>query len=149
MRDGLDVCRTLRAERDPKLRDVPIVLITGQTEPEHIAAGFGAGATDYLTKPFKPDLPRRAPAVLADPLAGQLRWGAPKGPSTPPNVRHARHGRGARRIYTGAFMLPPLCSPGYRFPFLRLATVDPRTTSASRTSVRSLSPLPARRRAES
>jgi CheY-like chemotaxis protein len=53
VRDGLEVCRTLRAERDPKLRDVPIVLITGQTEPEHIAAGFGAGATDYLTKPFK------------------------------------------------------------------------------------------------
>jgi DNA-binding response OmpR family regulator len=53
VRDGLEVCRTLRAERDPKLRDIPIVLITGQTEPEHIAAGFGAGATDYLTKPFK------------------------------------------------------------------------------------------------
>jgi CheY-like chemotaxis protein/phosphoribosyl 1,2-cyclic phosphodiesterase len=53
VRDGLEVLRTLRAERDPKLRDVPIVLITGQTEPEHIATGFGAGATDYLTKPFK------------------------------------------------------------------------------------------------
>ncbi len=53
VRDGLEVCRALRAERDPKLRDVPIVLITAQTEPEHIAAGFGAGATDYLTKPFK------------------------------------------------------------------------------------------------
>jgi CheY-like chemotaxis protein/phosphoribosyl 1,2-cyclic phosphodiesterase len=53
VRDGLEVCRTLRAERDPKLRDVPIVLITAQTEPEHVAAGFAAGATDYLTKPFK------------------------------------------------------------------------------------------------
>jgi CheY-like chemotaxis protein/phosphoribosyl 1,2-cyclic phosphodiesterase len=53
VRDGLEVCRSLRAERDPKLRDVPIVLITAQTEPEHVAAGFAAGATDYLTKPFK------------------------------------------------------------------------------------------------
>jgi CheY-like chemotaxis protein len=52
-RDGLEVCRALRAERDPKLRDVPVVLITAQTEPEHVAAGFAAGATDYLTKPFK------------------------------------------------------------------------------------------------
>jgi CheY-like chemotaxis protein len=52
-RDGLDVCRTLRAEADPRLRDVPVVLITAQTEPEHIAAGFAAGATDYLTKPFR------------------------------------------------------------------------------------------------
>jgi len=52
-RDGLEVCRALRAESDPKLRDVPVVLITAQTEPEHIAAGFAAGATDYLTKPFR------------------------------------------------------------------------------------------------
>ncbi len=52
-KNGLEVCRALRAETDPKLRDVPVVLITAQTEPEHVAAGFGAGATDYLTKPFK------------------------------------------------------------------------------------------------
>jgi len=52
-RDGLEVVRALRAERDPRLRDVPVVLITANTEPEHIAAGFAAGATDYLTKPFR------------------------------------------------------------------------------------------------
>jgi CheY-like chemotaxis protein/phosphoribosyl 1,2-cyclic phosphodiesterase len=52
-RDGLEVCQALRAETDPKLRDVPVVLITAHTEPEHVAAGFRAGATDYLTKPFK------------------------------------------------------------------------------------------------
>jgi CheY-like chemotaxis protein len=53
IRDGLEVCRALRAETDPKLRDIPIVLITAQTEPEHVAAAFAAGATDYLAKPFK------------------------------------------------------------------------------------------------
>jgi CheY-like chemotaxis protein/phosphoribosyl 1,2-cyclic phosphodiesterase len=52
-RDGLEVCRVLRADADRKIRDVPVVLITAQTEPEHIAAGFAAGATDYLTKPFR------------------------------------------------------------------------------------------------
>jgi CheY-like chemotaxis protein/phosphoribosyl 1,2-cyclic phosphodiesterase len=52
-KDGLEVCRTLRGETDPRLRDVPIVLITAHTEPEQIAAGFAAGATDYLTKPFR------------------------------------------------------------------------------------------------
>jgi CheY-like chemotaxis protein/phosphoribosyl 1,2-cyclic phosphodiesterase len=51
--DGLEVCRTLRGDADPRLRDVPIVLITAHTEPEQIAAGFAAGATDYLTKPFR------------------------------------------------------------------------------------------------
>jgi len=52
-RDGIEVCRVLRAESDPHLRDMPIVLLTAQTEDEYIAAAFAAGATDYLTKPFK------------------------------------------------------------------------------------------------
>lgn len=53
-RDGLEVCRALRADPDPALRDVPIVLITAQSGPENTAAGFAAGATDYLSKPFVP-----------------------------------------------------------------------------------------------
>jgi CheY-like chemotaxis protein/phosphoribosyl 1,2-cyclic phosphodiesterase len=53
-RDGLEVCRTLRAEADPQLRDVPVILLTAQAGEEAIAAGFAAGVTDYLTKPFKP-----------------------------------------------------------------------------------------------
>lgn len=52
--DGLAVCRALRAEEDPRLRDVSVVLITAQTGPENTAAGFEAGVTDYLTKPFTP-----------------------------------------------------------------------------------------------
>jgi CheY-like chemotaxis protein len=52
-RNGLDVCRALRDETDTKLSDVPVVLITANTEPEKIAARFWASATDYLTKPFK------------------------------------------------------------------------------------------------
>jgi DNA-binding response OmpR family regulator len=44
----------LRAEADPQLRDVPVVLLTAQTGAEDLAAGFAAGVTDYLTKPFKP-----------------------------------------------------------------------------------------------
>jgi CheY-like chemotaxis protein/phosphoribosyl 1,2-cyclic phosphodiesterase len=52
--DGLDVCRALRAEADPRLRAVPIVLLTGQVAAEETAEGFAAGADDYVTKPFKP-----------------------------------------------------------------------------------------------
>jgi CheY-like chemotaxis protein len=57
--DGMDVCRTLRAEVDPVLRDIPILILTGRklTEADLIAA-FVAGATDYLTKPIKPTLVR-------------------------------------------------------------------------------------------
>jgi len=53
-KDGLQVCRALRAEADVRLREVPVVLLTGQTEADHTAAGFAAGVTDYVTKPFKP-----------------------------------------------------------------------------------------------
>jgi DNA-binding response OmpR family regulator len=57
-RDGLEVCRALRAEADPQLRDVPVVLLTAQTAAEDLAAGFAAGVSDYLTKPFKPSYVR-------------------------------------------------------------------------------------------
>jgi phosphoribosyl 1,2-cyclic phosphodiesterase len=44
----------LRAESDPDLRNVPVVLLTAQVGAEDTAAGFAAGVTDYVTKPFKP-----------------------------------------------------------------------------------------------
>jgi two-component system phosphate regulon response regulator PhoB len=50
---GLEVCRAIRAEADLQLRQVPVVLLTSRVEEADIAAGFAAGATDYLTKPFK------------------------------------------------------------------------------------------------
>jgi len=52
-RNGLDVCRALRAEADPQLRQVPVILLTARAGTEDIATGFAAGATDYLMKPFK------------------------------------------------------------------------------------------------
>ena len=53
-RSGLEVCRALRAEGDLGLGRVPIVLLTAQAREEDTAAGFAAGVTDYVTKPFKP-----------------------------------------------------------------------------------------------
>jgi CheY-like chemotaxis protein/phosphoribosyl 1,2-cyclic phosphodiesterase len=57
--DGLALCRILRAELDPRLCDVPIVMLTGVklTETDLVEA-FMAGATDYLTKPVKSTLIR-------------------------------------------------------------------------------------------
>jgi CheY-like chemotaxis protein len=52
--DGLAVCRALRQDSDPRLAEVPVVLITGRADAQDTAAGFNAGITDYLTKPFKP-----------------------------------------------------------------------------------------------
>ena len=53
-RNGLEVCLSLRSESDPDLRDVPVVLLTAHVEAQDTAAGFAAGVTDYVTKPFKP-----------------------------------------------------------------------------------------------
>jgi len=53
--DGMKVCKTLRDETDPGVRDIPILILTGLklTEADLVDA-FVAGATDYLTKPIKP-----------------------------------------------------------------------------------------------
>ena len=56
--EGVEVTRALRTESDPYFLSVPIVLLTGETGSENTAAGFAAGVTDYLTKPFKPPFVR-------------------------------------------------------------------------------------------
>lgn len=50
--DGLEVCRTLKAE--DKTRSIPIVMLTAKGEDADIVAGLELGADDYITKPFSP-----------------------------------------------------------------------------------------------
>jgi two-component system response regulator MtrA len=47
-RDGVDVCRDIRAESG-----VPIVMLTAKTDTVDVVAGLEAGADDYVAKPFK------------------------------------------------------------------------------------------------
>ncbi|HKN54760.1 MAG TPA: response regulator transcription factor [Amycolatopsis sp.] len=47
--DGLDVCRTLRAESD-----LPILMLTARSTEDDLLAGLDLGADDYVTKPFSP-----------------------------------------------------------------------------------------------
>ena len=51
--DGLQVCRQLRA--DPRFSDLPLLLLSGQTDAATKRAGFEAGADDFISKPFVPD----------------------------------------------------------------------------------------------
>ena len=51
---GVEVTRALRKDVNPDVRTLPVVLITAQSGAENTAAGFAAGVTDYLTKPFRP-----------------------------------------------------------------------------------------------
>jgi lipopolysaccharide/colanic/teichoic acid biosynthesis glycosyltransferase len=48
--DGFEVCRRLR-EHDSTAH-IPIVMLTAKTTISDKATGFGAGADDYITKPF-------------------------------------------------------------------------------------------------
>ncbi len=58
--DGLEVCRTLRAESD-----VPIIMLTAKTTDQDKLTGLQLGADDYVTKPFSPrELAARVRAVL-------------------------------------------------------------------------------------
>lgn len=52
--DGFDTCRALKAV--PALAPVPIIFMTGLSEPEHVVRGFDAGGVDYVTKPLDPDV---------------------------------------------------------------------------------------------
>ncbi|MEY4513267.1 MAG: hypothetical protein RLZZ450_5389 [Pseudomonadota bacterium] len=47
---GLEVCRALQS--DPKTSAVPVLFLTGTTDPSTKAAALDLGAVDYVTKPF-------------------------------------------------------------------------------------------------
>jgi two-component system, OmpR family, phosphate regulon response regulator PhoB len=46
---GLEVLRFMR--RDPKLKEIPVIVVSARSMPSDIREGLEAGATIYLTKP--------------------------------------------------------------------------------------------------
>ena len=58
--DGFAICQRIRSESN-----VPIILLTVRGEEEDIVRGLGAGADDYVLKPFSPrQLMARVEAVM-------------------------------------------------------------------------------------
>ncbi|MBN1793941.1 MAG: response regulator [Candidatus Omnitrophica bacterium] len=51
--NGLEVCRRLKS--DILLRHMPVVMLTGKGELRDKVTGLGAGADDYIVKPFEPE----------------------------------------------------------------------------------------------
>jgi signal transduction histidine kinase len=49
-KDGLQVCRELRAQATT--RDIPIIMLTARADEETKLTALSAGANDFLTKPF-------------------------------------------------------------------------------------------------
>jgi two-component system response regulator BaeR len=63
--DGLALCRALRADANPLLAELPVVMVTARVEEIDRLLGLEAGADDYLCKPFSPrELVARIKAIL-------------------------------------------------------------------------------------
>ena len=54
--NGYDICRQLKSQ--PETDDIPIIFVTGQSNPAEEAAGLELGAIDYITKPITPAVVR-------------------------------------------------------------------------------------------
>jgi CheY-like chemotaxis protein len=62
--DGMTVMKTLRAT--PATQRLPVLMLTAMSDEPSTRAGFEAGVTDYVTKPFSiPQLTARVRACLA------------------------------------------------------------------------------------
>lgn len=62
-RSGIDVCRQLRAK--PETQGLPIIMLTARGEEGDRVLGLGAGADDYVIKPYSPrEMVARVKALL-------------------------------------------------------------------------------------
>jgi DNA-binding response OmpR family regulator len=62
--DGFEICR--RIKQNPKLRPVPIILMSGRLAEGNEALALKLGAVDYVSKPFGVE-------ILLSKVAGHIR----------------------------------------------------------------------------
>lgn len=87
--DGIEVCRTLRAEGN----HVPVLMLTARAAEMDVVVGLDIGADDYVTKPF------RAKELMAR-IRSLMRRGTPPGP-TRFTVQNVTVEAEARRAFVG------------------------------------------------
>jgi two-component system alkaline phosphatase synthesis response regulator PhoP len=51
---GYDVCKHIRQE--PQLAHTPVILLSAKGQKTELDAGWDAGATEYILKPYAPDV---------------------------------------------------------------------------------------------
>ncbi|MBF0368188.1 MAG: response regulator [Magnetococcales bacterium] len=66
--DGFELCR--RVKSHPEIGAIPVILVTALTNPGEILEGLGAGADNYLTKPWEEAHLLSSVDILTSPHAG-------------------------------------------------------------------------------
>ena len=51
--DGFELCRAIK--RNPEFREIPVVFISGRSDPQDIREGMSCGAAAYFVKPIDTD----------------------------------------------------------------------------------------------
>ncbi len=51
--NGYEVCSMLKS--NSKTKEIPVIFITGKSDPDSLVKGFHAGAVDFISKPFNID----------------------------------------------------------------------------------------------
>jgi two-component system chemotaxis response regulator CheY len=67
--DGIDLVRAVRA--DPRLKPIPILMVTAEAKREQIIEAVRAGVNDYVVKPFTPQLLKAKIEKLFEPPAAR------------------------------------------------------------------------------
>lgn len=63
--DGMQVCQKIRQQKDSRLAQTPIIMLTAKGDTTDRVLGLEMGADDYISKPFEPrELLARIRAVL-------------------------------------------------------------------------------------
>lgn len=62
---GLDLLKTMR--NDDTLKDIPFLMVTAEAKKDNIIEAIQSGASNYLVKPFTPDMLReKIDQILTD-----------------------------------------------------------------------------------
>jgi len=65
--NGFELCRAMKA--NPAYKQIPVIFISGRSQPEDVEMGMSCGADDYFVKPLDTlRLVERVGAVLGRPL---------------------------------------------------------------------------------
>lgn len=111
---GYEVCEEIR--RDPSLKGIPILLLTGAFEPVDEEKGRRCGADDFITKPFESQHLIDKVTNLAE--LGKLRMSAAPAPGvaaapSAPAIENPVHPSVTRVIPSAAPFVPPPAAPRY------------------------------------